>query len=84
MSDTFATPWTVAHQASLSVRFPRQEYWNGLSFPSTGDRSDPGIELVSLALAADSLPLSHQRSPMNGVSALRKEDQGSSLITSAM
>ena len=55
-----------------------------MSFPSTGDRSNPGIELVSIALAADSLPLGHQRSPMNGVSALRKEDQGSSLITSAM
>jgi len=40
----FATPWTVAHQASLSTGFPRQEYWSGLPFPSPGDLSDPGLE----------------------------------------
>ena len=39
-----ATPWTVAHQASLPVGFPRQAYWNGLLFPSPGDIPDPGIE----------------------------------------
>ena len=47
-------PWTVAHQAPLSMGFPRQEYWNGLPFPSPGDLSNPGIEptsLVSPALA---------------------------------
>ena len=33
----FVTPWTVAHQAPPSVEFSRQEYWNGLPFPSTGD-----------------------------------------------
>ena len=33
----FATPWTVAHQAPLSMGFSRQEYWNGLPFPSPGD-----------------------------------------------
>ena len=37
-----ATPWTVAHQASLPVGFPRQAYWNGLLFPSPGDIPDPG------------------------------------------
>ena len=31
---TFVTPWTVAHQASLSMGFSRQEYWSGLPFPS--------------------------------------------------
>ena len=40
----FATRWTVAFQAPLSVRFSRQEYWSGLSFPSPGDLPDPGIE----------------------------------------
>ena len=30
MSDSFAVPWTVAHQAPLSMGFPRQEYWSGL------------------------------------------------------
>ena len=41
----FATPWTVAYQAPPSMGFSRQEYWNGLSFPSPGDLPDPGIEL---------------------------------------
>ena len=49
------TPWTVAHQAALSMGFPRQEYWNGLLFPSPGDLPDPGIEPGSPALQADSL-----------------------------
>ena len=47
----FGTPSAVAHQASLSMGFPRQEYWNELPFPSPGDLSDPGIEPRSLALA---------------------------------
>ena len=36
MSDS-VTPWTVAQQASLSMRFPRQKYWSGLPFSSPGD-----------------------------------------------
>ena len=55
----FVTPWTVAYQASLTMGFPRQEYWSGLSFPSPGDLPDPGIKLmppVSPALQVDSLP----------------------------
>ena len=51
----FATPWTVAHQASLSMRFSREEYWIGLPFPSPGDLPDPGIEPRSPALPADAL-----------------------------
>ena len=39
-----ATPWTVAHQARLSMGFPRQEYWRGLPFPSPGHLPNPGIE----------------------------------------
>ena len=46
----FATPWTVACQAPLSMRFSRQEYWSGLPFPSPGDLPDPGIRPVSPAL----------------------------------
>ena len=42
-SDSFATPWTVAHQAPLSTGFSRQEYWSGLPFPSPGDFPNPGI-----------------------------------------
>ena len=51
MSDSFATPWTVARQAPLSMRFLRQEYWDGLPFPSPGDLLNPGTEPASLALA---------------------------------
>ena len=47
------TPWTVAHQALLSMRLPRQEYWSGLTFPSPGNLSDPGITPVSPTLQAD-------------------------------
>ena len=64
----FATPWTVACQAPLSMRFSRQEYWSGLSFPPPGDLPNPGIEPASLmapASHADSLLLSHWRSLLN-------------------
>ena len=44
------TPWTVACQAPLSVGFPRQEYWSGLSCPTPGDLPNPGIEPTSPAL----------------------------------
>ena len=54
----FATPWTVARQAPLSMGFSRQEYWSGLPFPSPGDLPDPGMELV------DSFLLSHLGSPL--------------------
>ena len=40
----FATPWTVAHQASPSMGFSRQEYWSGVPFPSPGDFPNSGIE----------------------------------------
>ena len=43
----FAPPWTVNHQAPLSVEFSRQEYWSGLPFPPPGDAPRPGIELTS-------------------------------------
>ena len=51
----FGTPWTVAYQAPQSMEFPRQEYWNGLPFPSPGDLPDPGIEPRSPTLQADAL-----------------------------
>ena len=49
------TPRTVARQAPLSMGFSSQEYWSGLPFPSPGDLLNPGIELRSSALQADSL-----------------------------
>ena len=51
----FATPWTVAYQASPSMGFSRQEYWSGLPFPSPGDLPDPGIEPGSPSFQADAL-----------------------------
>ena len=51
VSDSFATPWSVAHQVPLSMGFPRQEYWSGLPFPSPGGLPDLGIEPTSPALA---------------------------------
>ena len=56
MSDSFATTWTVARQAPLSMGFSRQEYWSGLPFSSPGGLTDAGIKPKSPALQADSLP----------------------------
>ena len=44
----FETLWNVAHQAPLSMGFPRQEYWSGLTCPPLEDLPDPGIKPVSL------------------------------------
>ena len=51
----FATPWTIAQQAPLSTGLPRQEYRNGLPFPSPGDLPDPRTEPRSPALQEDAL-----------------------------
>ena len=56
----FAIPWTVVHQASQSMGFPRQEYWVGLPFPPLGDLPSPGSNVHLFCLLhwqADSLPL---------------------------
>ena len=59
----FATSWTVAHEAPLSIGFSRQEHWSGLQFPPPGDLPDPGINrlcvLCFLCWQAGSLPF-HQ------------------------
>ena len=62
----FSTLWTTAHQAPLSMRFSRQEYWSGLPFAPSGNLSNPGTESTSLAspaLAARSFTLSYLGSP---------------------
>ena len=51
MSNSFATSWTGAHQAPLSMGFTRQEYWSGLPFSSPEDLPDPWNEPMSPALA---------------------------------
>ena len=67
----FATPWTVADQASLSMGFSRQGYWSGLPFPSPRDLPNPGIELRSPPLQVDSLPSEPPGKPRNtGVGGL--------------
>ena len=48
----FVTPWTVACQAPPSVEFSRQEYWNGLPFPTLRDLPDPDIKPAPLASPA--------------------------------
>ena len=63
MSDP-VTPWTVAQQIPLSMKFSKQEYWSGLSFPSPGDLPNPGIEPRSPVLQADSLPAEPQGKPI--------------------
>ena len=50
MSDSFATPQTVACQVPLSMGFSRQEFWSGLPYPSPGDLPDPGMKLLSYLL----------------------------------
>ena len=58
-------PWTVVHQAALSMGFSRQEYWSGLPFPPPGDLPEPDIKLLHLLCwRADSLPPSHLGSPV--------------------
>ena len=58
------TPWTVGHWAPLSIRFSRQEYWSGLTFPPPGDLPRSGIEPGSPALQADSLPIKPPGNPV--------------------
>ena len=63
----FATLWTIARQAPLSIGFPRPNYWSRLPFPPVGDLPDPGIEPASSApsaLQADSLPAEPSGKPI--------------------
>ena len=50
-SHSIVTPWTIAHQASLSMGFPRQEYWSGLPFHPPKDLPNSDTESGSPALA---------------------------------
>ena len=66
MSDS-ATSWTAAHEAPVSMGCPRQEYWSGLPFPTSGDLSNPGMEplsLVSPALTGGFFTTFHLGSPI--------------------
>ena len=76
----FATPWTVAHQVPLSLEFPRQEYWSKLPFPSPGDLPDPGIELMSPALADGFYNIEPPGKPMIILVSFTKEGKYNSFI----
>ena len=72
----FVTPWTVAHQAPLSMEYSRQEYWSGLPFPSPGDLPHPGIkhQKKNLLHCRQILyHLSHQGSPIANIEVSLKE-----------
>ena len=71
----FATLWTAAHQASLSIRFSRQEYWSGFPCPPLEDLPDPGIKPTFPALQEDSLP----SEPLGKSSASKAQHESSSL-----
>ena len=62
---TLAIPWTVDHQAPLSMGFPGQKYWSGLPFPSPRDLPQPGIKPKSPVLQADSLLSEPPEKPKN-------------------
>ena len=72
MSDSFATPWTVAYQAPLSIGFPRQEKWSGLPFSSPGDLPDPGIKQAFPALQVDSFTTETPGKPLSKFFRQRK------------
>ena len=70
---TLVIPWTVTCWAPLCMEFSRQESWIGLPFPSPGDLPDPGIELRSPTLQADSLPTELRRKPLKFIISLKKK-----------
>ena len=76
MSDS-ATPESIARQVPLSMGFSRQEYWSGFPFPSPEDLPNPGIKLVSPALAGR---LFTTEPPMANSLALRISKQAENLL----
>ena len=70
------TPWTIVHQAPLSMAFPRQEYWNGLPFPTPGDLTHPGIKHTSPALLGGFFTTELSRKPQIIVTMNRGETSG--------
>ena len=82
----FATPWTVAYQASPSMGFSWQGYWSGVLFPSPGHLPNPGIEPRSPTFQADALSSEppgkpqcqsreHERFSLHAVSAIQLPSQ---------
>ena len=69
----FSVPWTVVHQAPLSMGFCRQEYWSRLPFPSLDDFPDTGIETAFPALAGMFFTTEPPGKPITGQQAWPKE-----------
>ena len=69
----FATPWTVAYQAPLSMEVSRQYYWSGLPFPSPEDLPDPGIEPRFPALGTDALPSEPPGKPQSNYTPVKNK-----------
>ena len=68
----FATSWTVAHQAPLSMGFPRQEYWSGLLFPTPRDLPNPGIELKSPVWTGRFSTTEPSRKPFDSMDSIKQ------------
>ena len=79
----FATPWTVAYQAPLSIGFSRQESWSGLPFPSPGGLPDQGIEPGFPALQADALTSEPPGKPQSQRKAMPKNAQTTAQLHSS-
>ena len=73
MSNSLQSHGLQPPQTPLSMGFSRQEYWNGLPFPLSGNLPNPGIKPESPALQADSLPLSHWRSPLTETAVFKDQ-----------
>ena len=72
----FATPWTIAHQAPLSMGFCRQEYWSELPCPPPEDLPNPGFEPRSPTLQADSSPFGPPGEPVLSYFCHQEEKYG--------
>ena len=83
MSNSFASPWTIAYQGPLSMEFSRQEHWSGLPFPSPGNLPNLGIEHVSPALAGKFFTTTHPRSHDDGAQIQTQEIWSKSSVHSA-
>ena len=78
-------PWTIAHQALLSVEFFREECWSGLPFSPPGDLPDPGIKLQSPALQEEKLDIcvvgrGRFRYALIGGFGIQEPEEGSLLV----
>ena len=82
MSNSLVTPWTIAHQSPLSVKFPGQGCWSGLPFPSPGDFPDPGIKPGSPTWQVMLYCLSYQGSDISHLNFLLMLSKFSAILIS--